>query len=101
MGDYYPLTPIDNDESHWCGWQFDRPDMGSGFATLFRRPKSRESGLEVRLRGLLPKVKYEVTFAETYDVKDRSVKLGRELSRLPVTIASTPGSLLIRYRRIP
>jgi alpha-galactosidase len=101
LGDYYPLTPVDNDESHWCGWQFHRPDLAGGFAVLFRRPKSRESGLEVRLRGLRPKAKYEVTFAETYDVKDRSVMLGRELSRLPVTIASTPGSLLIRYRRIP
>ena len=39
LGDYYPLTEIDNDKSHWCGWQFNRPDLKSGFAMFFRRPE--------------------------------------------------------------
>ena len=40
LGDYYPLTAIDFDESTWCAWQFDRPDLNSGYAVFFRRPKS-------------------------------------------------------------
>ena len=41
---------------------------------------------------------YDVTFAETFDVKDTRVMKGSELGRLKVDIAHAPGSLLVRYR---
>ena len=32
LGDCYPLVPISTDDAQWCAWQFDRPDLGGGFA---------------------------------------------------------------------
>ncbi len=97
LGDYYPLTRATFDENAWAGWQFHRSDMKAGFAVLFRRPKSTEDSCSAKLRGLDPKAKYEVTFAETYEVKDKRVLTGAELANLRVTIPAAPGSLLIRY----
>ena len=54
LGDYYPLIPADLDERQWCGWQFDRPDLGEGFAMCFRRSQSPKSAREVALRALEP-----------------------------------------------
>ncbi|MCL5098875.1 MAG: NPCBM/NEW2 domain-containing protein [Candidatus Omnitrophica bacterium] len=100
LGDYYPLLEMDLDEKHWCGWQFDRPDLGQGFAMLFRRAASPYLASEIALKGLDPDAAYEVTFAETYDVKEKRRLSGRELSRLRVTLETAPGSLLVRYTRI-
>ena len=38
FGDYYPLLDINGNDHVWCGWQFDRPELGRGFAMFFRRP---------------------------------------------------------------
>src|SRR5208283_2396191 len=43
LGDFYPLTPVTLDDRIWCAWQFDRPDLASGYAVFFRRPKSTGS----------------------------------------------------------
>jgi alpha-galactosidase len=100
LGDYYPLTGIDLDEHHWCGWQFDRPDLGQGFALCFRRSASPNSACEVSLRGLDPAATYEVTFAETYDVKEKRTMTGPQLGHLKAEIATVPGSLLVRYCKL-
>src|SRR6185437_11545152 len=47
LGDYYPLTKISLDDNAWSGWQFNRPDLGEGFAVLFRRPKSAQTAMEM------------------------------------------------------
>jgi alpha-galactosidase len=99
LGDYYPLLRIDADERHWCGWQFDRPELGEGFAVLFRRPRSPYAAADVALRGLDAAATYEVSFAQTYEVKDRRRMTGAELARLRVAIGSAPGSVLVRYRK--
>ena len=101
LGDYYPLTPATLDESAWAGWQFNRPEMGGGFAVLFRRPKSAQPTYNARLRGLDPQASYEVTFAETYAVKEKRVMAGAALAKLRVAISTVPGSVLIRYRKTP
>jgi alpha-galactosidase len=100
MGDFYPLTEINQDERAWCGWQFDRPDLGAGFAHFFRRSKSADASLDAGLRGLDRRAKYEVTLAETYDVKATQVMTGGKLAKLRVEIGSAPGSLLVRYRKV-
>jgi alpha-galactosidase len=100
LGDYYPLTDINLDERAWCGWQFDRPDLGGGFALFFRRPKNEQSTLDTGLRGLDPGANYQVSFAETYDVKESRMMSGAQLARLRVEIGSAPGSLLVRYRKV-
>jgi alpha-galactosidase len=100
LGDYYPLTAIDFNESTWCGWQFDRPDLKAGYAIFFRRPKSSVPTFAAALRGLDPTASYEVTFSETYDVKEKRVMTGAALSNLRVEIGSAPGVMLVRYRMI-
>ncbi len=98
LGDYHPLTPINQDPAVWCGWQFDRPDKKAGFAMLYRRPKSTEAAMDVTLHGLNPNARYEVTLAQDYDRVSKKIYLGSHLNRLPVTISSPGASLLVRYR---
>jgi alpha-galactosidase len=100
LGDFYPLTAIDFNESTWCAWQFDRPDLQAGYAIFFRRPKNPVPAFEADLRGLDPKASYEITFSESYDVKEKRTMIGAELGKLRVEIGSAPGVMLVRYRKI-
>lgn len=95
-GDFYPLTPINVSDEAWCAWQFDRPDLGKGFAMLFRRPKAAQASFEASLRGLDPKATYEVAFVDTGKIEKRT---GAELGRFVVTIDAAPGSMLVTYQR--
>lgn len=99
LGDYYPLTAINQDERVWCAWQFHRLDLKAGFGVFFRRPRSEQRTFEASFGGLDPKATYEVTFAETYDVKEKRVMTGAALGKLWVEIDSTPGVMLVRYRK--
>ena len=99
LGDYYPLLPINLDDSHWCGWQFDRPELGRGLAMLFRRPKSPYTAVDVSLRGLQPDALYDVTFSRTYTPAPTRQMTGAQLARLQVTIEKAPGSILVLYRK--
>ncbi|MFV2068626.1 MAG: hypothetical protein ACC645_16775, partial [Pirellulales bacterium] len=98
LGDYYPLAGIELDESRWCAWQYDRPDLGKGFAMYFRRAKCRYVALESGLRGLEPGAIYEVTFA---DSQKKSTMTGKKLAAMPVMILESPGSALIIYNKKP
>jgi alpha-galactosidase len=100
FGDYYPLLEINASEQAWSGWQFDRPELGRGFAMLFRRPHSPYNGVDVHLRGLDPQGKYAVEFRETYVAQQKRTMTGAELARLRVEIGSSPGSVLIAYRKM-
>jgi len=100
LGDYYSLTDSSANETDWCGWQFHRSDLSSGFATVFRRPQCQERQLTLGLKGLDAKSTYEVSFAETFDVQRRVMMSGDALQGLQVEIPSTPTALLIRYRRV-
>lgn len=96
-GDYYPLLDINSDEHHWCAWQFDRPEIGRGFALFFRRAQSPYPSVPGNLRALEANANYEVTFADEGKTRKMS---GAALSRMTVAIASAPGSALIIYRRL-
>jgi len=98
LGDYYPLLNISLEESAWCGWQYDRADLGEGFAMLFRRDKAVPfiSG-RFPFRGLDSAAAYEITRA---DSGERAVISGASLlDGLEVTITERPGCALIRYRK--
>jgi len=99
LGDYYPLLPINLDERHWCGWQFDRAELGRGLAMLLRRSKSPYAAVDVSLRGLQADAMYEVTFSPTYKSGPTKQMTGRQLARLRVTIEKAPGSMLVTYRK--
>lgn len=98
QGDYYPLTPINQDPSAWCGWQFHRSDLRAGFAMLFRRPKSKQPSMEIALHGLKPQAKYEVSFAQTHEPGSQKILRGSDLNHLYAVVASPGNSLLVRYR---
>jgi alpha-galactosidase len=100
FGDYYPLLVINDNEQAWCGWQFDRPELGKGFAVAFHRSKSPYAVADVNLHGLDPKAKYEVEFRESYAAKEKRTMTGMELARQRVEIGSAPGSMLIVYRKV-
>ena len=82
LGDYYPLLEVNANDQVWCGWQFDRPELGRGFAMFFRRPQSPYASVEVALHGLDPQAKYELEFRETYAVKAKRTMTGAQLARL-------------------
>jgi alpha-galactosidase len=100
LGDYYPLLEINTSEHQWCGWQYDRPDLGRGFAMVFRRAQSEYVAAEIALRGLDPKARYEVTMAETYQAKPTRTMSSAELARLRVLLDAAPASVLITYRKL-
>lgn len=98
-GDFYPLTPYSPADDVWMAWQFDRPEAGRGMIQAFRRPKSRDDSLRLKLRGLDPDARYRIT---DLDARTAPQDLtGRELMEggLSVTLADAPSSLLLIYER--
>jgi alpha-galactosidase len=100
LGDYYPLLEINSSEHSWCAWQYDRPDLGHGFAMVFRRAHSEYVTTDIALHGLDPKARYEVTLAETYQAKPSRTVSGAELTRLRITLDTAPATVLITYRKL-
>ena len=71
QGDFYPLLEINANEHDWCAWQFDRPELGRGFAMVFRRAQSQYMTAQIALRGLDAKANYEMILAETYGASNQ------------------------------
>jgi hypothetical protein len=80
------------DESAWCGWQFDRPDLKEGFA-LFPALKMSSNNFQCPPSN----IRYDVSFAETFDAKQERVLTSEALRNLQIEITSAPGTMLIRY----
>ena len=83
-GSFYPLTdetPASND--CWCGWQFDRDDLGAGFALVFRRGNAPEESKTFKLGNINVNADYELEF---YGGEKKTVK-GSELKSHDVTLA--------------
>jgi alpha-galactosidase len=97
LGDYYPLTTIDTDDSHWMGWQFNRPDLGQGFAMVFRRPKVNETSFVTHLCGLEPDAHYQV---QLVDENKALVLTGKELEAFKIDLPQPASSALLIYRKI-
>ncbi|MEW6746678.1 MAG: hypothetical protein AB1486_28385 [Planctomycetota bacterium] len=97
LGDYYPLLPISADEDQWCGWQFDRPDLGQGFAMVFRRAQSPYSGVDLALRGLDAQALYEVEFVDSSETRPMK---GAELAHLAIKLEKPASCLLLKYRKL-
>ena len=100
LADFYPLLEITSNEHGWCAWQFDRPELGRGFAMVFRRGQSEYVTAEIALRGLDAKANYEVILTETYNPKPARTMSGSELVRLRITLDTAPGSVLVTYRKL-
>jgi alpha-galactosidase len=99
-GNYYPLTDINIDQTQWCAWQFDRPDLNSGFAMFFRRPKCPYPVFEAKLYGIDPNAEYDVNFAKSFEINENRKITGKELVQCRIEINSMPDSMLVRYHKI-
>ncbi len=98
-GDYYPLTVKEDllKDDKWLAYQLNRPGQGDGIIMAFRRKNSTDISLTVKLRGIDPKMSYELTDEDTHL---KITKNGEELIKgFTLTLNNTPGSLLIRYNQ--
>lgn len=94
-GDFYPLTEESSPKNDlWCGWQFHRNDMNSGFALIFRRSEAPDDTRTLALKGLNPEEMYRV---ETYGEEAPRLLSGRELAAWSVTLPPR-GFRLIFYK---
>jgi alpha-galactosidase len=98
-GDYYPLTKCTTDKEAWIAWQFDQPEQGAGFVQVFRRADSVYESVRLKLRGLDPKTKYQIT---RFDQAGKVEISGEELldKGLLVSITKHPETAVVRYQRI-
>ena len=81
----------------WLAYQLNRPDKGDGIIMAFRRKSCNEESLLVKLRGVDPKVIYELMDEDT---QINLTKTGEELIKgFKLTLNQKPGSLLIWYRK--
>jgi len=100
LGDFYPLMPLTAAAHDWCACQYDRPDLGEGFAVFLRRHESPFSRMEVLLRGIDLCAVYEVSKSPTFVEAARERMNGAELAKMTVMIDDRPGSILLRYHRV-
>ncbi|HEY3416492.1 MAG TPA: hypothetical protein VGM23_06385, partial [Armatimonadota bacterium] len=96
----YPLLPLTTATHDWCAYQYDRPDLGAGFALFLRRHDSPFPTMDAVLQGIDAGAEYEVGMATDFSAPPRRRLSGAELARLPVTIGDAPGALLVEYRRL-
>ena len=97
LGDYYPLTAINTDDSHWMGWQFNRSDLGQGFAMVFRRPKVSGTSFVAQLHGLQPDAIYEVRLVD----EGKTMTLtGKNLESYQINLPQAPSCVLLKYRKL-
>jgi alpha-galactosidase len=99
LGDFYPLSETGFDNAAWCAWQFDRPDLGAGYAVFFRRGESEIASREAMLKAIDPAAQYDVRLSDGTEEKEERRMTGVDLARLAVDIPGKPGVLLVRYRK--
>jgi hypothetical protein len=100
LGDLHLLLPLTASPHDWCAYQYHRPALDDGFAMFFRRHASPFGRMEVGLRWIDPKAKYEVSLSANYRESPRKRMTGQRLGRLTIAIPDKPGSVLLRYRRM-
>ncbi len=99
FGDYYPLTPYSLDSTQWIGWQFDRPEEGTGVIQAFRRNSCEDSVKTFLLKDLDVEAQYKII---NFDTREPVIITGKELTEkgLKVEINNKPGSAIITYTRM-
>jgi alpha-galactosidase len=97
MADYHPLTPYSLKLDQWIGWQFNRPEHNDGVVQAFRRPECTDSRITLRLAGLKPAARYEIT---NEDIPGSAILTGRALMNqgLSIEIKDKPGAAILWYR---
>ncbi len=100
MADYYPLTSYSRTESEWIGWQFNRPESGTGVVQVFRRPGCKEGGRIFHLSSLDPAANYVITDLDSPGMRTAT---GKSLMSegLMVEIPAAPGAAVLLYKKAP
>jgi alpha-galactosidase len=77
-------------------WQFHQPEKNQGAVQAFRRTKSKEKSMRLKLQGLEPAAEYAVEDLDTH--KTQQLR-GAELMGpgLEVRISSRPGAAIYHY----
>jgi alpha-galactosidase len=111
-GDYYPLLPCSQNSDcstdpskersaafEWAAWQFNRTEEGDGMVQAFRREEDTEPVEELRLRGLDPAAKYEIT---NLDSKMPTSASGSDLMQrgLHVELKEKREAAIIIYKKV-
>jgi alpha-galactosidase len=99
-GDYYYLTGTKNmtRDDVWLAYQLNRPEREDGIIMAFRRKDSPDSTLEVKLKGVDEKAKYELN---DEDSAIKIIKTGKELKMgITLTLNEKNGSLLMWYNKL-
>ncbi len=98
FGDFYPLTKYATANTIWMAWQFDRPDMGTGFLQAFRRGECPEESICLKLRGLELEASYALT---DFDTKVTWRTSGKELLEQGLLLKSAirPAAIVIGYKK--
>jgi len=98
-GDYYPLTFTDQmtSDNVWLAYQQNRPENGDGIIMAFRRKNCANESVTVKLRGIDPKINYELTDEDT---QRKTVVSGEKLiNGYELKQKNKPGSVLIWYKK--
>jgi len=98
-GDFYPLTQCNVDKDAWIAWQFNDSEKNAGVVQAFRRSECIYESARLKLRGLDPKARYQLT---QFDPPSQSEMTGEELLHkgIPVSIGKAPGAAVIKYRTV-
>jgi alpha-galactosidase len=99
--DFYPLTGLDDLTGNdvWLAYQLNKVADNSGLVFAFRRKDAFNDNIVVRLSGLSPTLKYEIT---NENDGSKSIKTGLELNQgITLNINDQPGSLLLKYKAVP
>jgi alpha-galactosidase len=100
-GDYYPLTGTGNltGDDVWLAYQMNRPSTGDGIIVAFRRKDCPDDSITVKLQGVDKNAMYLLSnedSTENVTLPGEVLKDGYKLK-----LKERPGSLLIKYKRVP
>lgn len=98
LGNYYPLTEINDKPDTWAAYEYVQPDIQEGFAMFFRRPESTEACRRFELHEIEVDADYEVQWHWDFTVGATKHLHGNELASFTAEIPDRPGSLLIRFK---
>lgn len=100
VGDFYRLIYQSHDPREWCVYQYHLPDE-RGVIVALRRPESPFPVAEVNVKRIDRDSEYELSYFETYGLMKKERITGADMMQLKLEIATKPGSLLIKYNRVP
>jgi alpha-galactosidase len=100
FGDYYPLTPYSNGQEVWMAWQFHRPEQNTGVVQAFRRTDSFYEAARLKLKGLDPAARYQVTDLDDANSPGREYTGATLMDEgLLVTATERPSAKVLTYKK--